>query len=289
MGRRYVVVDVFTGQALAGNPLAVVLDAEELDDGRMQAIARELNLSETVFVRPAAEAPHRAALRIFTPARELPFAGHPTVGTAALLALHDGDGRAAFEVEEKIGAVACFVECRDERRAMARFRAPRLPERIEPAPSAAAVAAALGLGVRDLARPPEVWSAGVPFPCVALRSLDALARARPHGTLEDVGAGFGHVYCYVAAGRRRIRARMFAPGAGVAEDPATGSAAAAFAGLLYAREHPADGRYDVAIEQGIEMGRPSRIELRLVVREGALAAVEIGGEVVVVAEGRLHA
>ena len=288
MSRRYVVCDVFAGEALAGNPLAVVLDADDLDDARMQAIARELNLSETVFVRPAVEAPHRAALRIFTPARELPFAGHPTVGTAALLALHAGDARAAFELEEKIGAVACFVERRDERRAVARFRAPRLPERLEPPPPAAAVAAALGLGVPDLARAPEVWSAGVPFPCVALRSLDALARARPRGTLDDVGAGFGHVYCYVAAGRRRIRARMFAPGAGVAEDPATGSAAAAFAGLLHARERPSDGRYDVAIEQGVEMGRPSRIDLRLVVRDAALAAVEIGGEVVVVAEGQLH-
>jgi trans-2,3-dihydro-3-hydroxyanthranilate isomerase len=283
MSRRYFVLDVFTGEALSGNPLAVVLETDDLDEARMQAIARELNLSETVFVRPAVEAPHRAALRIFTPKRELPFAGHPTVGTAALLTLRSGEARAAFELEEKIGPIACVVERRGERMAVARFRAPRLPERVEPAPDAAAVAAGIGLGVRDLARAPEVWSAGVAFPCVTLRTVDALARAHPQpGLTED------HVYLYVATGRRRIRARMFAPGLGVVEDPATGSAAAAFAGLLHAREEPSDGSYDVTIEQGVEMGRPSRIELRLVVRDAALAAVEIGGEVVVVAEGVLH-
>src|SRR5918995_4841173 len=112
MPRRFVTLDVFTENALAGNPLAVVLDAEGLDTARMQAIAREFNLSETVFVLPPENNRHRAALRIFTPGRELPFAGHPTVGTAVLLALEDGGGptgSVAFGLEEKVGVVPCVV------------------------------------------------------------------------------------------------------------------------------------------------------------------------------------
>src|SRR5215218_5747469 len=131
MPRRFVTLDVFTRQPLAGNPLAVVLDAEGLDSGRMQAIAREFNLSETVFVLPPDDARHRARLRIFTPTHELPFAGHPTVGSAVLLAVRDSGGEpgaAAFGLEEKVGTVACAVEVQGAGRGYARFRLPRLPQ-----------------------------------------------------------------------------------------------------------------------------------------------------------------
>ena len=131
MPRRYAILDVFADRPLAGNPLAVVLDSDGLDGARMQAIAREFNLSETVFVLPPDDGRHRARLRIFTPARELPFAGHPTVGTAVLLALEDqggATGAAAFGLEERVGVVPCAVAVEGEGRVRARFRVPRLPE-----------------------------------------------------------------------------------------------------------------------------------------------------------------
>ena len=149
--RRYAVLDVFTDEPLAGNPLAVVLDAEGLADSRMQAIAREFNLSETVFVLPPREGRHRASLRIFTPAGELPFAGHPTVGTAVLLALKGGDptDAIAFGLEEKVGIVPCVVQKHGERRGHARFRLPRLPAPEGEAPDEIATAWALGLDPAD--------------------------------------------------------------------------------------------------------------------------------------------
>ncbi|MET0314649.1 MAG: PhzF family phenazine biosynthesis protein, partial [Hansschlegelia sp.] len=154
MSRLYVVLDVFTGEALTGNPLAVVLDASGLDNAGMQAIAREFNLSETVFLLPADDEARKAKLRIFTPDRELPFAGHPTVGTAVLLGLMDavaGKGReAAFEIEEAVGVIACRTVATGKRSGAATFALPRLPEAAAPAPDAAAVAAALGLEPDDL-------------------------------------------------------------------------------------------------------------------------------------------
>lgn len=301
MSRRYVILDVFTDRPLTGNPLAVVLDSQGLDTDAMQAITREFNLSETVFVL-APEAPrHRARLRIFTPGRELPFAGHPTVGTAVLLALEDeagspGEGAdaRAFGLEEMIGVVPCVVATDGPGSGRARFRLPRLPEYLGPAPDSARLAWALGLQPDEIGfarHVPARHSAGVAFDLVPVTSLDALARAKP-------GPGFGEVFegdhpaAYVYAERpegpgRRFRARMFAPGLGIAEDPATGSAAAAFAGMLMQCEPLGDGVHDVVIEQGFEMGRPSLIDLQLTIEDGALASVEIGGGAVVVARGEL--
>ncbi|HEX3996485.1 MAG TPA: PhzF family phenazine biosynthesis protein, partial [Acetobacteraceae bacterium] len=150
MTRRFHTLDVFTGQALAGNPLAVVLDAQDLDDQRMQAIAREFNLSETVFVGPPTNQANRASLRIFTPGREVPFAGHPTVGTAVLLGLLDPDGGREFTLEEKIGLVPCVVEARGPERGHATFTLPRLPERIGRLPDNATLALGLGLEEADI-------------------------------------------------------------------------------------------------------------------------------------------
>jgi trans-2,3-dihydro-3-hydroxyanthranilate isomerase len=299
MARRFVTLDVFTAEPLAGNPLAVVLDAEGLDTARMQAIAREFNLSETVFVLPPENDRHRARVRIFTPGRELPFAGHPTVGTAVLLALRDGQGgpdAVAFGLEEKVGVVPCVVETRGQARGYARFRVPRLAEIWGEGRDAAVAAAALGLDGGDIGfdrHMPSRHSAGVPFDFVPVASLDVIARARPAGdafrqAFGDSGPPAAYVYTrQTAAAGARVRARMFAPSFGIAEDPATGAAAAAFAGVLMQFEPLGDGEHSFLIEQGYEMGRPSDIALQIVIRDGALASAEIGGSAVLVSEGTL--
>lgn len=300
MPRRFVTLDVFTDQPLAGNPLAVVLDCEGLDTDRMQAIAREFNLSETVFVLEPSDSRQRADLRIFTPGRELPFAGHPTVGTAVLLAALDLAGKpgaVAFGLNEKIGTVSCAVEVLGERNGLARFRLPRLPEVAGEGRDAAEAAWALGLAPAEIGferHIPSRHSAGVPFDMVPVASLDALARARPQ--TEAFAKVFGngeHPAAYVytrhpGPGPRRFRARMFAPSFGIAEDPATGAAAAAFAGALMQCEPLGEGVHDVAIEQGVEMGRPSLISLQLTIQAGKLVSAEIAGEAVIVARGELY-
>lgn len=301
MKRRFVTLDVFTDTPLAGNPLAVVLDSEGLETPRMQAIAREFNLSETVFVRPPVEPRHRAALRIFTPGAELPFAGHPTIGTAVLLALMDAKGEAgarAFGLEVKLGTVPCAVDVAGISGGRARFRAPKLPGFLGDGPTPENAATALGLRAGDVGfarHLPSRHSAGVQFEYVPLASLDAMARADLHA--DAFGEIFGasdHPAVYVYTNEtsdpaHHYRARMFAPGMGIAEDPATGSAAVAFAGALMQFEQLGDGTHDFIIEQGYEMGRPSRIALQLTVETGALTAVEIGGDAVIVSEGHIDA
>ncbi|HZH51771.1 MAG TPA: PhzF family phenazine biosynthesis protein [Microvirga sp.] len=299
MARRFVTLDVFTEEAFAGNPLAVVIDAEGLDMDGMQAIAREFNLSETVFVMSATEPRQRADIRIFTPARELPFAGHPTVGTAVLLALMDQGGQpgaVAFGLKEKVGIVPCAVEVENDRKGSARFRLPRLPFTWGEGKEASDCAWALGLDPTEVGfdrHVPSRHSAGVAYDLVPLASLDALARAKPRGEAFDKAFGDSdHPSAYVYArvpneGSLRFRARMFGPGMGIAEDPATGSAAAAFAGALMQCEPLGDGEHDIVIEQGFEMGRPSIISLQMNIKDGALVSAEIGGQAVVVSRGEL--
>jgi trans-2,3-dihydro-3-hydroxyanthranilate isomerase len=295
MSRLYVILDVFTDRSLAGNPLAVVLDANGLDASAMQSIARQFNLSETVFLLPAENESRKARLRIFTPRHELPFAGHPTVGTAVLLGLMDataGKGRAGrFELEEAVGVVPCEVEATGRRSGRATFRLPKLPEPVEPTPDAAAVAAALGLSEADIGfdgHVPSRFDAGNAFTLVPVTGLDALGRARPDPArwaeaISDRGA-----FLYAretgdpALG---FRARMLRPEA--SEDPATGSAVASFAGAVTRFERPADGTLALKIGQGFEMARPSVIELGLEVAGGALVSATIGGSAVVTAEGTL--
>ncbi|HEY8564766.1 MAG TPA: PhzF family phenazine biosynthesis protein [Beijerinckiaceae bacterium] len=296
MPRRFVTLDVFTDTPLAGNPLAVVLDTEGLDAEAMQAIATEFNLSETVFVAPPDDGRHRAALRIFTPLHELPFAGHPTVGTAVLLALldrADEPGAVLFGLEEKVGTVSCAVEVTGKGRGRARFRLPKLPETWGEGLEPARAAEALGLAPDEIGfdrHRPSRHSAGVPYDLVPVASLDALARAQvSSGTFEAVFGDSSHpaVYVYAREGDG-FRSRMFFPAPSLTEDPATGSAAAAFAGALMQFEPLGIGEHDIAIRQGVEMGRPSEIALQLVIRAGALASAEIGGGAVVVARGELE-
>jgi trans-2,3-dihydro-3-hydroxyanthranilate isomerase len=297
--RRFVTLDVFTGTRFAGNPLAVVLDAEGLDAGGMQSISREFNLSETVFVFSPENPVHRARLRIFTPTAELPFAGHPTVGTAVLLAGLDGrDARPAFVLKETIGPVQCRVHSAGADVARAEFDVPRLPHKEAWTADGTALAAALGLTSADLERdgwPVERWSAGNPFAFVPVSGLDAMKRCRVDlASFDAVFRGAGHPAAFVFC-RETVdpgtdfHARMFAPSMGVAEDPATGSAAAAFAGYLAAHAGYRDGEHRVRIEQGLEMSRPSLIEITMNVRGDQLIGAAIGGKAVVVSQGNLEA
>jgi len=291
MRRRFATLDVFTDRRFAGNPLAVVHEVEGLEPDAMQAIAREFNHPETVFIFAPADSGHRARLRIFTPARELPFAGHPTVGTAVLLALSDGAAAGdAFVLEEGIGAVRCTLEWRNGARGGARFAIPQLPAQAGPAAEQAKVAAALSLEPGDLDGAATRWSSGIPFTFVPVSRLAAMARCRPDpgkfGAVFPDGAAYA--FCNeTAEPGHHFHARMFAPGLGVAEDPATGSAAAAFAGLLASRLP--DGSHAITIEQGYEMGRPSLIRLAAEVRAGGVLSAAIGGDAVVVTEGTIEA
>src|SRR5262245_6209714 len=189
MRRPFATLDVFTDQRFAGNPLAVVLEAAGLDASAMQAIAREFNHPETVFVLAPADAAHRARVRIFTPVIELPFAGHPTVGTAVLLALRDGGaGARELVLEEGIGPVRCRAEPIDGARGRARFDVAQAPQEIGPIDDLPALAAALNLAPDELgcdSYPPSRWSAGVPFTFVPVRGLDAIARCRPQPASWD--------------------------------------------------------------------------------------------------------
>lgn len=295
--RAFVTLDVFTTKHFAGNPLAVVLDADGLSDSDMQTIAREFNLSETVFVLPARHEEERAFIRIFTPGRELPFAGHPTVGTAVLLGLRDkagAVGEVRFTLGEKVGPVPCHVRIASDIAGAATFTLPKLPEKIVALDNDAELAAALGLVASDVgfhAHRPAVFSAGVPYPLVPLASRAAVDRAAPKTealarALKAPDNGQIFVYCAepVDAGHHYY-ARMFAPGFDIAEDPATGSAVASFAGAIVEYEKLGDGAHRFVVEQGYAMGRPSEIELTLHVENGALARAMIGGGAVIVTEG----
>jgi len=295
MRRAFYTLDVFTDVALAGNPLAVVLDCEGLDEARMQAIAREFNLAETIFVMEPRNPINTARLRIFTPARELPFAGHPTVGAAVLLAHLRAPDLLAREdlrivIEEQVGEIVCIARHRKAQAMAAYFTLPKLPQALGEAPSARALADDLGLAIGDIGvsgHRPARYGAGTPFLFIPIASLDAIARARPDLKRwgEDGGAA---AYLYtneVRAQGSNWHARMFGAGWGVVEDPATGSAAAAFAGVIMQYERPGEGDHMFIIEQGMEMGRPSYISLGIDIERGALRSATIGGSAVIVSQG----
>ncbi len=298
--RQYFVYDVFADRALTGNPLAVVTDAEGLDTERMQAIAREFNLSETVFVLSAENPVHAASIRIFMPKGELPFAGHPTVGTAVALAERVNDNGAAgiLVLEEKVGPVRCVVT-RGAGATFAEFDLPKLPARIDVQVDSAAVAAALGLAPHEIGFENHrlgVWSAGVPYVTVPVAGLSEAGRAAVDTAMWlDLAPRVGgsvpapYVYCRETVGHDcAFHARMFSPWDGIPEDPATGSAAAAFAGAIHHFDRPVDGQQRFWIEQGVEMGRPSRIRLEIDVASGGLTHARIGGHAVKIAEGVLY-
>jgi trans-2,3-dihydro-3-hydroxyanthranilate isomerase len=299
--RKYYLLDVFTDQALAGNPLAAVVDCDGLDTATMQKIAAEFNLSETIFLFEPHDPVNTARLRIFTPKAELPFAGHPTIGAAVLIGeLRARDLVRAQDVrivlEEQIGAITCIAGYRAGKGRHAHFTLPKLPVAAGLPPSADRIAAALGLSTPDIGfdrHVPAIYSAGNIFTFVPVATLAALAQAKPRaGLFEEAFTPpeAAHAFVYTREtvdAEHDFHARMFAPSLGVTEDPATGSAAAAFAGVLMAFENVPDGNHALTIEQGYEIGWPSLMVLSLEVERGILVEASIGGGAMIVAEGFL--
>jgi len=285
--------DVFTSQRFGGNPLAVLTDARGLSDAEMQAIAREFNFSETTFVLPPRDPRHAAQVRIFTPRAEIPFAGHPTIGTAFVLATLGRVAADASEIvlEEKVGNVPVRFERDGVRVTRCTLSVAQLPQQGPAAPPRAALAAMLSLAPEDVRDGAQAWSCGLPFLVIALADAAALARCRAdvasiERTLADYPTRKLYPVAHLAANRYRVR--MFAPSGGVPEDPATGSAAAAFAGWLNGRAPDSAGTMRFDLEQGIEMGRPSRLELEFDRTAQGVTAVRVGGASVLVTEGSLH-
>ena len=285
MGLHFDIVDVFTDRAYAGNPLAVVHRARTLTARQMQAIAAEFGLSETAFTLPPTTSAATYRLRIFTPARELPFAGHPSIGAAWALAFADMIRRGDVVQECGAGLLPVHVDGSGARVVSGR------PE-VGPDLPGAALAATVGLGVDDLDPdlPAGVAAAGVPFAFLPVRP-DAVARAVPDLSAVAAATADQTGLAVVAVDREKTTAhvRVFCPQVGVAEDPATGSAAVALGVFLGGRGVLADGRSVLTIAQGAEMGRPSALEVRVRIAGGVAAEVAVQGGVRMVAKGELLA
>jgi trans-2,3-dihydro-3-hydroxyanthranilate isomerase len=299
MQRRYVTVDVFTDRAFGGNPLAVVLDARGLSTAQMQAVASEFNYSETTFVLPPSDAAHDAQVRIFTVNREIPFAGHPNVGTAFVLAARAAKPPARLKFEEKAGLVPVEILTdegkTDGKTVGAELTAPQPLSRLAQlgAEQAAACLSLTAADIKSDRHPPQIVSVGLPFLVVEVASRDALRRASP-----DAAAfartfpcdGSDAVYFYTSdvppAEACDLQARMFHPGSsGLSEDPATGSATVAAAALLADLSGERDGELKLRIGQGVDMGRPSLLLTRVVKQSGAVASAHVGGRCVQMMEG----
>jgi trans-2,3-dihydro-3-hydroxyanthranilate isomerase len=291
MKRRYAIYDVFTTAPLTGNPLAVVFDAEGLDTPDMQKIAGEFNLSETVFILPRQNpmADHR--IRIFTPAYEMDFAGHPTVGAAVALA--EGRDRAGLILELNVGLTPCAVALQDGV-AYAEFVSPGLPRESELAIHPDRAAKVINVEAFEVGfKRYGVAAFGVaqPYLYVPVDGLEVIGKSRPTPDLMRGGFPYSGIYAFT---RRSVtkeaafHARFFAPEMGVPEDPATGSAAVGLAGMIMKYDPPHDGRHVYIIEQGFEMGRPSMLRLELEVENSFLKNVRLGGNAVKVAEGVLY-
>ena len=298
----YEVVDVFTTTRFGGNPLAVIPDAQGLDDALMQRIAAEFGYSETTFVLPPADPQHTARVRIFTPAAEMPFAGHPNVGTAFVLARRGAVfGRLVGEqmsFEERAGLVGVTILHGDGDVTGAAITALRVLE-VGPEVTPDLVAACASLAPEEVVateHPARIVSVGLPFVVAELASRAALARARPNpaqfaeaNAAVPLGGGGFALFLYVSTpgAPQQFSARMFAPLDNVIEDPATGSASAALAAYRVALMPEAEADVALTIEQGVDMGRPSQIRLQVRKAKGAVQQVVIGGDCVPVMRGEL--
>ena len=289
MPHRYLTVDVFTDQPYGGNPLAVVLDAEGLDTVAMQAIALEFGYSETSFVLPPKDPANTAHVRIFTPLEELPFAGHPNVGTAYVLA-SEGNDATRLIFEEAAGLVPVEILHEKGRVVGAELTAPQSLERLAPM-QVDAVASCLSLTAAEIAtgnHEPLVASAGLRFVLAEITTRDALRRAKLNTVtwshhMPFHGADSIYFYTRDGGGGFDLHARMFWPGMG--EDPATGSATVTLAALL--AETGPDGETALRIEQGRDMGRPSTLLTRTVKRDGIVRTAHVGGRCVMMMRGTL--
>ena len=318
---RFFTADVFTDELFGGNQLAVFPEAGGLTDAQMLAIAREFNFSETTFVFPADWDDHTRKLRIFTPGGEVPFAGHPTVGTAHVL--FAGSVLVAYQeemplvFEEGVGPVPVTVRfsprafdggtIADGEPIFAQLTVAKLPEVGELPLPLEALARVLSLGEDDFVGGgwlPEPVSCGLPFMMVPLKTRDAVRRARVRMDVWEPllrGKWGSEIMVFTlepeaaavatddeAPAPADVRARVFVPGLNVPEDPATGSACAALAGYLAARDPRADGTLRWSVQQGVEMGRPSRLELEVDRKDGRTTAVRVGGSSVLVSEGTMR-
>lgn len=297
-GRRYVTVDVFTDRRFGGNPLAVVLDAQGLTAAQMQQIATEFNYAETTFVLPARDARHAAHVRIYTSRVEVPFAGHPNVGTAFVLA-RELESRGVplpekFVFEEAAGLVPVRLLRTGQILTGAELTAPE-PLSVGATVSAADAARCVGLSAEDIViehHPPQVLSVGLPFLVAQVASRDALRRARAdlathERVLPPVGTDAIYIYARGAA-VTELHARMFSPIDACPEDPATGSATAATLARLACLDPTGDAEQHWRVEQGVELGRPSLLLGRTCRRDGRLDAVHVGGQVVAVMRGEIE-
>ncbi|AHM02665.1 Phenazine biosynthesis protein PhzF like type [Roseibacterium elongatum DSM 19469] len=289
----YHIHDVFTDAPFAGNPLAIVEGADGLSTAQMQTLARQFNLSETIFVQTPDDPAHTAKVRIFTPGAEIPFAGHPTIGCALHLA---GGQNGTITLEERAGLVPVAIT---ENGTLAEFTAPRIPAPIGTAPDAATIAAAIGLAPDRIGpHAPGAFEGGPAFLYAQLTDLAALAAASPcqpgwaammrAAGIDDTGRSAVGLYLYAPGEGCDWQARMFAPDDGIPEDPATGSATALLAGQLLANGALPEGTTTLHLRQGVEMGRPSSLRLAADVAGRTLSAIRVAGAAVPVATGKIR-
>jgi len=282
----FMILDVFTAKPFGGNQLAVLTDARGLTSEAMQTIAREFNFPESTFVLPPDDPAHARRVRIFTPAVELPFAGHPTVGTACALAISDAVPLGHIVLEEGVGPVP-VTTATDGANFSARFRLSRAPEHFDP-PSADDMAAILSLDPGEIV---DVFSAsvGVNFTYVHLRSREAVDQCQLdldawRRLLSSHPASQVYMFAGDLEDGGEIYSRMFGPSFGIAEDPATGAAAAAIVGVAASRS----GSLDLRITQGVRMGRPSSIQASATAEAGEVRSIEVGGSCALIAEGSIE-
>lgn len=297
---QYRIVDVFTDRMFGGNPLAVVLDGRGVTDAEMQALAREMNLSETTFVLPPDDPANDFRVRIFTPGRELAMAGHPTIGTAFVLArekmLPAGGDTLTIRFEEKVGPIPVRLELKDGAPDMIWMTQP-LPNFGPVFPNAVAVAAMLGIDPAGLRTdvPIEVVSCGMPFLFVPVRDLATMRRLsfnkdHSHRVLDPLEVHEVFVFAMeVENAGSTVHSRMFAPDLGISEDPATGGASGPLG--CYLLRHgllPAKPKTSIVSEQGIEMGRPSFIHIEITREANEITEVNVGGQTVFVGGGEIE-
>ncbi len=293
MKYHYFICDVFTEQRFGGNQLAVLPDAQKLSDWQMQQIAREFNFSETAFVLPA-ETGHTRKVRIFTPTTEIPFAGHPNIGTAFVLAETGALGKEIPDTvlfEEKAGLVSIEIQANLGSPTSFELKAPQVLT-LQEFPAIRSVAKALSLREMEIVvttHTPTVASVGLPFLFVEVLDLSVLSQVRIDMTgfdrlLVEGAVPYVHVYT-PKKGSTDIQARVFAPLDGVAEDPATGSANCALAALLSHYRSERDGEFSWCVFQGIELGRPSTLRIRARKENGCVVASWVGGTCVMISEG----
>lgn len=273
--------DVFTDTPFSGNPLAIVTGADALSTDQMQMMAREFNLSETIFLMAPRDPSHTARARIFFPTAEIPFAGHPTVGAALMLA--DKYNLNHVTLEEEAGLVP--VEITD---GLAKFQAPVVPFPQNIAIETELAAQALDLKVSDIGlHTIDVHEGGPKFLFIPIKTRHALKRARPiepHWSKLMISGGVSAAYIYSSD----FDARMFAPASGIPEDPATGSASALLASQLLSNGAIVDGENHFVLKQGEDMGRPSQINLTVTAQNGAIEAVHVAGRAVPISSGRIR-